>query len=166
MEPYAVADTGLITLSFIIDTEYILKNFPDASLNRNSPIRIDGNAFSMLADIKSVVEGYNSRNIILKGNIGDVIVFTAEPKQYIAKECIQIYKISPMIGRLDIQPYNSTIPQNYPDNKPEPKSFMAMIRRKGTEQLEIRFSVYTLSDNGTYNLHGIFYCDLLSLEVQ
>ncbi|RDI11118.1 AidA/PixA family protein [Flavobacterium sp. AG291] len=160
-------DAGLLTVTFIIDTQYILTNFPDAELNKKSPVRIDGNAFSMLADMRSVVTGYNTRNLVLKGAIADVIVFAAEPKHYIARECVQLFSVSPMIGRLDIQPFNDGIESEGEKHKiPEGKKFMAMIRRKGTEQLEIRFSVYTLQPDGTYGLHGIFYTDQLKLEVE
>lgn len=160
-------DAGLLTVTFIIDTQYILSNFPDAELNKKSPVRIDGSAFTMLADMKSVVTGYNTRNLTLKGAIADVVVFTAEPKHYIARECIQLFTVSPMIGRLDIQPFNDGIEFDDKENSvPKGKKFMAMIRRKGAEQLEIRFSVYTLQPDGTYGLHGIFYTDLLKLEVE
>lgn len=166
METNAI-DAGLLTVTFIIDTQYILTNFPDAELNKKSPVRIDGSAFSMLADMRSVVAGYNTRNLVLKGAIADVIVFTAEPKHYIAKEGVQLFAVNPMIGRLDIQPYNSGIAAGTKEyDIATGKKFMAIIRRKGTEQLEIRFSVYTLSNEGRYKLHGIFYCDLLKLEVE
>lgn len=166
METNVIADAGLVTVSFIIDTQYILHNFPDSELNRKSPVRIDAGVLSMLCDMKSVVSGYNTRNMTIKANIGDVIVFTAEPKHYIANECIQLYKIVPWIERLNIQPYKSETggqPTEEHRKKPEANNFMAMVKRKGQEQLELRFSVYTLS-NGAYSLHGHFYCDLLGLE--
>lgn len=168
MEPYAIADAGLVTVSLIIDTDYILKNFPDAGLNKRGAIRLDAGVLSMLADMKSVVSGYNSHNLKIKANIGDVIVFGAEPKLFLSKECIQVYRIVPCIGRLDILPCSNQEELLFPDcNKPEAKKFMAMVKRKGLEQIEVRFSVYTLADDGAnYNFHGTFYCDLLGLEVQ
>lgn len=169
METNVLADAGLVTVSFIVDTDYIRHNFPDAELNRKSPLRIDAGVVSMLSDSKSVMSGYNTRNLKLKANIGDVIVFSAEPKHFIAKECIRIYKIVPWIGRLDILPRNKEVEEqaDLEDcNTPETKNFMAMVKRKGAEQLEVRFSVYTQSDDGaTYDLHGNFYCDLLSVDV-
>lgn len=166
METNVIADAGLVTVSFIIDTEYILRNFPDSSLNCKSAVRIDAGVLSMLCDMKSVVSGYNTQNMSIKGDVGDVIVFTAELKQYIANECIQLYKIVPWIERLNIQPYKGEAEQASEKHckKPEVNNFMAMVKRKGKEQLELRFSVYT-SSNGTYSLHGHFYCDLLGLEV-
>lgn len=164
METNVIADAGLVTVSFIIDTQYILHNFPDAELNRKSPVRIDAGVLSMLCDMKSVVSGYNTRNMTIKANIGDVIVLTAEPKDYITNECIQLYKIVPWIGRLNVQPHKNETGEDTDCRKPEVNNFMAMVKRKGQEQLELRFSVYTLS-NGTYSLHGHFYCDLLGLEV-
>jgi hypothetical protein len=166
METNVIADAGLVTVSFIIDTQYILHNFPDAELNRKSPVRIDAGVLSMLCDMKSVVSGYNTRNMTIKASIGDVVVLTAEPKDYIANECIQLYTIVPWIGRLNVQPHKSETGKDTETDcrKPEVNNFMAMVKRKGQEQLELRFSVYTLS-NGTYSLHGHFYCDLLGLEV-
>lgn len=163
MEPYVIADAGLITVSFIVDTDYILNNFPDAELNCKGPLRIDAGVLSMQSDMKSVISGYNTKNMTIKADIGDVIVFNTEPKHFIAKECIQLYKIAPLTGRLDILPH-----KNEPDDdnwgRPQPNNFMAIVKRKGQEQLELRFSVYTLSGE-TYSLHGHFYCDLLDLEV-
>lgn len=165
METNVLADAGLVTVSFTVDTEYILNNFPDADLNRKSPLRIDVGVLSMLTDIKSVVSGYNTRNLKIKANIGDVIVFNAEPKHFIAQECVQVYKIFPWIGRLDILPHKKEV-EVTDCTKPESNNFMAMVKRKGPEQLEIRFSVHTLSDDKTtYELHGNFYCDLLGLDV-
>ena len=168
MEPYVIADAGLVTVSLIIDTDYILKNFPDAGLNKKGAMRVDAGVLSMLSDMKSIVSGYNSCNLKIKANIGDVIVFEAEPKYFIAKECIQLYKIIPCIGRLDILPCSNEDELLTSDcNKPETKKFMAMVKRKGLEQIEVRFSVYTLAGDGVnYNFHGTFYCDLLGLEVQ
>lgn len=167
METNVLADAGLITVSFIVDTDYILNNFPDADLNRKSPLRVDAGVLSMLSDLKSVISGYNTRSMKLKANIGDIIVFSAEPKHFIAKECIQVYKIVPWIGRLNILPHKTEDEVAIEDcNKPESKNFMAIVKRKGPEQLEIRFSVFTLAKDGiNYDLHGNFYCDLLSLDV-
>lgn len=169
METNVLADACHVTLSFIVDTDYILKNFPDAELNWKGPVRIDSRFLSMISDIKAVASGYNTREIKIRANTGDKISFSAEPKSYISKDFIQIYKIVPWIGRLELLGNNVMPDKEYgmqDSNEPETRSFIANVKRKGLEQLEIRFAFYTLSDDGiTYNLHGNFYCDLLSLDL-
>ncbi len=170
METNVLADAGRVTLSFIVDTEYILKNFPDPIVNCKSAVRVDAAVLSMISDIKNVASGYNTRDIKIKANAGDKILFNAEPKDYISKDLIQLSKIVPWIGRMSLLPqynqlFDATL-QVQNGNKPTTKDYVATIKRKGQEQLEIRFSVYTPSADGNlYQLHGNFYCDLLAVDI-
>lgn len=169
METTVHADAGHVTVSFIVDTDYLIKNFPDTRFNWRGPQKIDPVAITMISAIKAVASGYNTRDIKIRANPGDKILFSAEPKNYISKDIVQIYKVMPWMGRLDINQNATMLNKDYgvqKSGKPETKNFEAIVKRKGPEQLEIRFTLYTLSADGiTYNLHGNFYCDLLLLNI-
>jgi len=169
METNVLADAGRVTVSFIVDTDYILKNFPDPEINCKGAVRVDAAVLSMISEIKYVASGYNSRDIKIKANAGDKISFNAEPKHYISKDFIQVSKIVPWIGRLSLLPqYNQLFDtaRIQGGNKPVAKDYIASVKRKGQEQLEIRFSMYTPSaDGNSYHLHGNFYCDLLAVDI-
>jgi len=165
-----------INILVVIDTDYLIKNYPNPSKDPAKPTGTDHNSQRMICySPRGGVSGQGTADLEFSANVGDLVSFTGTSIYANSDSAVIVYGIRYWKGD---QVFNNFVTNLITRNRavmPDPSkpngvpptlqkisfaSYDSKVRSGGTENFYVDIAVYKLASDGqTQELFGYFYWD-------
>ncbi len=158
--------SDIINLLVTIDTDHVIKDFPDPSTDQNNPSGLEHKYQYMVVSDNKELSGEGGADLNFSAEVGDHVRIHGTSEYANFEKSILIYKIQKFGGEEVFSPFNSS---TYTKSTPEPSGpnvlpaknvdrdywfYEANVVKRGTESYQIWFALYVDGD-----LYGYFYWD-------
>ena len=166
-----------VNVLVVIDTNYIVDNYPHPSTNPRKPTAVDRNGLYMIvASPQGAAGGQGAAGLDFMAHAGGVASFTATSISASSDAAVILYDIKLRKGEQALKPRGRlqtvTIPCAVMPDPTEPNglpptqqsisytSYKVEILQAGTASFSVYIAVYVLAGDGqTQELYGYFYWD-------
>ncbi|EJL73269.1 inclusion body family protein [Chryseobacterium populi] len=176
MDTQLSASNEQIDVLVVIDTDYVMKHYPNPSQDPNNPTGIDHNSQHMIVSNSNAISGQGSADLNFSAKAGDNVSFRSTSIYQNSDDAVIIYNIKYWSGDQVFNNfvYNAVIrkqavvpnydsPNGLPANTANItfSSFDSRVRSTGTENFYVQFALYTIDPNNSDRqiLYGYYYWD-------
>lgn len=160
-----------INILSVIDTDYILQNYP-AGQDPDNPVQVDSQAARMIcANARGAVSGEGSTDLAFKARKGDYVFFRGMSMSANSDAAIIIYNVQEedhhnifsafSVDEASVEEaaepnpeYVNGIPAAY--RTADFSAIRSKVKRHGTATLTVQFGLYVLEQGQTQALYGYF----------
>lgn len=166
------AKQSIINITTIINTGYVMQNYPNPSQNPSAPTGIDHNSEYMVATYGDAVSGSGGATLTVQAEPGDIINWFGVSESNNFNNEVIIYGAPFFSGTQVfttpnfIQTANSIMipPTNYPSSpatlQPVTAWYLeANVNAYGTGSYQMQFGLYVPNNSGGMSLFGYFQWD-------
>ncbi|MFC5476041.1 inclusion body family protein [Paraherbaspirillum soli] len=170
------ASSQEINILVVIDTEFVKKYYPNPSQIKEAPTNIiHYGLYLICTGSRGIIAGQGSGSLNFRANPGDMVSFSARGSHDNSDDAVIIYDIQHwkkdnIFNRFAanvVTRRNAVMPNEETQDGMPPVHIKrvfshcdAKVRNSGTEDLEIKFALYALSDDGqSQDLFGYFSWD-------
>jgi hypothetical protein len=170
----AAASLVEIDVLVVIDTDYVIANYPNPSQNQNSPTFIDHNSQYMIAsDARGIISGQGTATLNFRAFPNDIVKFRGTSIYQNSDAAVIVYGVEYWYGDQVFNNFNSdkvtragaVMPNQNGNGLPAETvklNFMSLdstVSNAGTENFYVYFALYVCNDGENQSLYGYYAWD-------